>query len=295
MKTLDLKSKALKLAAQLKERIPQRQKIYFVPNAGYKVASFLEQVGLKFTTVYSVHDADYIVDDIIDSGKTFERLNSDIPFLALVSKNRKYDSHAVCAAPSSAWVDLFEEDKNIEDNLVRVLQYVGEDVNREGLLDTPKRMVKSYEKLFGGYKFTEADIKALLATAFTEQCNEMVLLKDIEFYSTCEHHFLPFYGKIHIAYIPGKKVVGISKLARLAEVYARRLQIQERMVKQITDALQKYLNPKGVMVVAEAQHFCMTSRGVEKQNSIMVTSSLRGAFKRAEVRQEFFNLTKGGK
>jgi GTP cyclohydrolase I len=302
MKKLNLISEAPKLAARLKDIIIQRfgrtpKKIFFVPTAGHKVAWLLEMVGLKFITVYNQHDAEIIIDDIIDSGETFNNYNCNHlhPFLALISKNELHKDRAIYYAPSNTWVELFEEDNNIMRNLKRVLQYIGENPEREGLIDTPKRMVASYEKLFGGYKYTEEHIKKLLSTTFSETCDEMVLLKNSEFYSTCEHHFLPFFGQLHIAYIPNKKVVGVSKLARLSEIFARRLQIQERMVNQITDNLQKYLKPKGVMVVAEAQHFCMTSRGVEKQNSIMVTSSMRGAFKQAAVRQEFFNLIGGKK
>jgi GTP cyclohydrolase I len=178
-------------------------------------------------------------------------------------------------------------------NAVRTLLInIGEDPSREGLLDTPKRVFKSYSKLYGGYQMKPEDI---LKTTFTEMSDEMVLLKDIEFYSTCEHHMLPFTGKIHIAYIPSQKdgqckVVGISKLARLVECYARRLQIQERLVNQIADALETYLGATGVMVVAEAQHQCMTSRGVEKQSSVMVTSAIRGVFKKPETRSEFLTL-----
>ena len=174
------------------------------------------------------------------------------------------------------WIKFpWEKDAGIEENIVRILQFIGEDPKREGLLDTPKRVVRSWDKLYGGYKENPKDI---LKTTFNENYDEMVLLKDIELYSTCEHHLLPFYGKIHIAYIPDKKVVGISKLARLAECFSRRLQIQERLVNQIADALQEILQPKGVAVICEAKHFCMTSRGIEKQNSNMITSALRGAF-----------------
>jgi GTP cyclohydrolase I len=153
------------------------------------------------------------------------------------------------------------------------------------------RIRKSWDKLFGGYKLNTKDI---LTATFTEgSCNEMVILKDIEFYSTCEHHFLPFIGKISIGYIPNGKVVGVSKLARLVEVYARRLQIQERMTGQIADDIMEHINAQGCMVVCEAQHMCMTSRGVEKQQSVMITSAVRGVFfNQFEVRNEFLTLIK---
>jgi GTP cyclohydrolase IA len=176
----------------------------------------------------------------------------------------------------------------IESYLKDILGYIGDDPDREGLVETPHRIVKSWEKLFGGYEQNPYDV---IKTFEDGACNEMVILKDIEFYSTCEHHFLPFFGKVHIAYIPNGKVVGVSKLARLVEVYARRLQIQERLVGQIADCISEVLNPDGVMVVCQAQHFCMISRGVEKQNSIMVTSAVRGVFKDiAKTREEFMSL-----
>jgi GTP cyclohydrolase I len=175
-------------------------------------------------------------------------------------------------------------------DIKKIIKAIGDDPDREGLKDTPLRVVKSWGRLFGGYREKAEDV---LQTVFVEgACDEMVLLKDIEFYSTCEHHMLPFFGKCSIGYIPSGRVVGISKLARLVEVFARRLQIQERLTTQIADALCTHLQPSGVMVVMEAQHFCMTARGVEKQDSIMVTSAIRGVFKLPEVRQEFLRLTK---
>lgn len=179
---------------------------------------------------------------------------------------------------------------SIEDakNAVRtILQFLGEDADREGLQETPNRVIRSWERLYGGYIRTPAEI---LKTQFSEieQYDQMVTLRDIEFYSMCEHHMLPFFGKVHIAYIPRESVVGISKLARLVEVFARRLQIQERLTQQIADAIDSCLSPQGVGVVIEAQHFCMVARGVEKQNSKMVTSALKGSLKEdASARNEF--------
>jgi len=182
--------------------------------------------------------------------------------------------------------------QNIEYKIKDILQYIGDDPGREGLINTPKRIVKSWKKLYGGYA---EDPNKILSTVFKEGvCDEMVILKNIEFYSTCEHHMLPFFGVIHIGYIPDTKVVGISKLARLVEVFARRLQIQERMTDQIAEALVKSLSPLGVFVIAEAQHFCMVSRGVEKQKSKMITSSIKGVFMtKLEARNEFLQLIKG--
>lgn len=176
----------------------------------------------------------------------------------------------------------------IEQIIAEQLEYIGENPDREGLVETPKRIRKSWDKLYGGYKMNPKD---LLKTFDKETYDQMVVLKDIEFYSTCEHHALPFFGKAHIAYIPNKKVIGVSKLARLLEIYARRMQIQERIGEQVTTFLMKELKAKGAACVLEAQHFCMTSRGVEKKNAKMVTSSLKGAFlKEPETRQEFFSM-----
>jgi GTP cyclohydrolase I len=155
-------------------------------------------------------------------------------------------------------------------------------------VDTPKRIVKSWEKLFGGYRM---DPEEILAKVFTEDCDQMVMLREIEFYSMCEHHMLPFTGKASVAYIPDGKVVGVSKLARLVECYSRRLQVQERMTNQIAGAVMKYLHPKGAGVVVSAKHLCMVARGVEKQQSTMVTSALHGVLREDErARREFLGL-----
>jgi len=178
--------------------------------------------------------------------------------------------------------------EKIEKKIRQIIQYIGEDVNREGLIETPKRVLRSFGALFAGYSQHPEDI---MKTFEEETFDQMILLKDIELYSTCEHHLLPFYGKAHIAYIPNGRVLGVSKLARLLEIYARRMQIQERIGKQVTESLMKYLKPLGAACVIEAQHFCMKARGIEKQNSIMVTSSLQGIFmERPEVRKEFFDM-----
>lgn len=178
-----------------------------------------------------------------------------------------------------------------ESTVRHILELLGEDPNREGLRETPARVVRSWSELYGGYGQDPQDI---LKTFEEGACDEMVLLRDVEFYSTCEHHMLPFFGRAHIAYLPNRKVVGVSKLARLLEIFARRLQIQERLGQQITTALDAALHPMGSACILEAQHFCMTSRGVAKQNSVMVTSSLTGAFREeAETRQELFAILGG--
>uniref|UniRef100_A0A832CYF3 GTP cyclohydrolase 1 n=1 Tax=Ignavibacterium album TaxID=591197 RepID=A0A832CYF3_9BACT len=179
--------------------------------------------------------------------------------------------------------------EKFETNIRNILIEIGEDPNREGLLSTPKRVAEAYEFLTAGY---QKDIEQVLNNAiFTEKYDEMVLVKNIDFYSMCEHHMLPFYGKVHIAYIPNGKIVGLSKIPRIVEVFARRLQVQERMTQQIADTIEKYLQPVGVAVVSEAYHMCMMMRGVEKQNSSATTSAMHGVFKEDEkTRNEFLNL-----
>lgn len=169
-----------------------------------------------------------------------------------------------------------------------ILGLLGEDASREGLLKTPTRVAKAMQFLTRGY---EQDPHEVLRSAmFHEEYRQMVIVKDIDFYSLCEHHMLPFYGKAHVAYIPNKHITGLSKVARVVEIFARRLQIQERMTTQIKECIQETLNPLGVMVVIEAQHLCMQMRGVEKQNSITVTSDFTGIFKEAKTREEFMTL-----
>ena len=184
-----------------------------------------------------------------------------------------------------------EDNKEIEfENAVKkMMLHVGEDPNREGLLETPKRVRKAYEFIYGGYN---EDPKEILTKAlFTSSNDEMVLIKDIEFYSTCEHHLLPIIGRVHVAYIPDGKVVGLSKIPRVVNVFARRMQIQEQLTEQIADAIMDAIDPKGVAVVIQARHMCMEMRGVEKINSTTSSSALRGLFKKDEkTRAEFFSL-----
>lgn len=169
-----------------------------------------------------------------------------------------------------------------------LLEGIGEDVNREGLQETPERIARMYEEIYSGM---EEDAGVHLTKTFTAENNEMIIERDIVFYSTCEHHLMPFYGKAHIAYIPDGKVAGISKLARTVEVYAKRLQIQEKMTAEIADAIMEHLKPKGVMVLVEAEHLCMTMRGVKKPGSQTITMVTRGAFAQDEKLQNtFFKL-----
>lgn len=171
-----------------------------------------------------------------------------------------------------------------------LLEGMGEDIEREGLKETPDRIARMYEEIFAGY---EDNPKTHLSKTFAVEHNEMVLEKDIAFYSMCEHHLMPFYGKAHVAYIPNGKVAGLSKLARTVEVFARRLQLQEQMTGQIADALMEYLKPQGVMIVVEAEHLCMTMRGIKKTGSQTVTVATRGLFEKNEsLQNQFFHMLK---
>ncbi len=171
-----------------------------------------------------------------------------------------------------------------------VLRLLGEDVSREGLLKTPERVAKAMLTLTRGY---EMDPEGVLNSAkFKEPYDQMVIVKDINFYSLCEHHMLPFYGKVHVAYIPNGYITGLSKIARVVDIFSHRLQVQERMTLQIKECIQRALNPLGVMVVVEAKHMCMQMRGVEKENSVTTTSDFCGAFNQAKTREEFLQLIK---
>ena len=172
-----------------------------------------------------------------------------------------------------------------------VLTLLGEDPTRDGLQKTPMRVAKAMKVLTRGYQ--QDPHKVLTDALFEEKYNQMVIVKDIDFFSMCEHHMLPFYGKAHVAYIPNGYITGLSKVARVVDIYSHRLQVQERLTQQIKDCIQETLHPLGVMVVVEAKHMCMQMRGVEKQNSITTTSDFSGAFNQAKTREEFMNLLRG--
>lgn len=256
-------------------------KVYGVPRGGWFVAMVLQKNGLA-KLVDHEQEAEMVVDDLIDSGRTKLRYTTgEVMFWSPIVKNEK------------DWVSFpWESKKKIdhEDIIVRYLEAIGEDPCREGLLETPKRVVKSWKELYSGY---DDHAENHLSKCFESSSKEMVICKDIEFYSMCEHHMIPFVGMAHIGYIPNGRVVGLSKLARTVEVFSRRLQIQEQLCEQIADALMKHVPQiDGCAVVVQSKHFCMCSRGVSKQNSQMITSSLRGKFNESDVRKEFLSLIK---
>ena len=190
--------------------------------------------------------------------------------------------------------DLFDAEttQSISNHITKILEQLGEDPDREGLKKTPDRVAKSYQFLMQGYAQDPREI--LEGALFEEAHSEMILVRDIEVYSLCEHHMLPFFGRAHVAYIPNGKIVGLSKIPRVVDVFARRLQVQERLTIQVRDAIEEVLNPQGVGVVIEARHLCMMMRGAEKQNSTTTTSAMAGEFMESATRSEFMRLIRDG-
>ncbi len=260
--------------------------VFGIPKNGMLLAGFLPHIiGCRVT--HKASEATVIFDDLIDSGRTKQKYRDLFPdkdFVAAYDKQKE---------KGLGWIVFpWENEKaDKEEVVLRLLEQIGEDPTREGLLETPKRVVEMHKEVFGGYSQNPEDILKVFKDG---ACDEMVLLKDIEFYSYCEHHMVPFMGKAHIAYLPNGKVIGVSKLARLLDIFARRLQIQERIGQQVVEALMKYLEPLGAACIIEAQHLCMKSRGVKKQSSVMVTSAMRGVFREdAAARAELMSLIKG--
>lgn len=250
------------------------KKYYGVPRGGQYIAALLNPVDTP-------EEADIIIDDLIDSGATMERYRNQYPnkpFVALFDKRDTKDG----------WLQFpweVEGDKEIEDNVRRILQYF-DDANREGLKDTPKRYVKFLKEFLGtpDFNFTTFD---------SEGMDQMIVQTNIPFYSLCEHHLAPFYGVAHVAYIPNEKIVGLSKLARTVDLYARKFQNQERITSQVAERLMQELDAKGVAVVMTAQHLCMSMRGVKKHDTHTTTSKLLGVFKEdLNTRNEFLNYIK---
>lgn len=261
-------------------------RVYGVPRGGAPVA-----LALGLSIVDNPEDADIFVDDLIDSGATMEKLCDEYPgkpFYPLIDKRDELGWAGV-------WVVFPWEgtgEAGIEDNIRRVIQFIGDDSEREGLAETPKRVAKAYGEWFSGYGVDPDSVLKVFEDG-AENVDEMVVVKDITFYSHCEHHMAPFFGSVTIAYIPDGKIVGLSKLHRLTQIFARRLQVQERMTTQIADALEKALKPKGLGVLVKARHLCVESRGIQQTKSETVTSAIRGRLKESpEARAEFMLLAK---
>lgn len=283
--------------------------IHGVPRGGSVAAAVIaERLGACLVSTLDpwLDDPDHVlvVDDIVDSGKTRSRY-SHFPFVALVGfQDDQERAHCkVARRVPRDWVNFWWEimpltheevaQEGVQDNILRILQYIGEDPNRDGLRETPARVMRSYDELFSGYRVE--DVSTVFKTFESGAYDQIVLLKDCPFYSMCEHHMLPFTGTAHVAYIPSPegKIVGISKLARLLEVFSRRLQIQERIGQQVTSALMENLEPLGAACVIESEHLCMGMRGVNRP-STMVTSSVEGVFReKVEARNELMELIRG--
>ena len=284
----------LDLAGEMQNRILTKLagydtiKVYAVPTGGVNamLALFALDGANKFHVTEDWTQADVIVDDLIDTGRTMERFG-DHYFEALIDKRTW--------AHGDDWIVWpWEGDAvgGIEDNITRLLQYVGEDPSRGGLLETPKRVAKAWAFWCSGYEQKPEDILKVFEDG-AEGVDEMVVVKDIPFYTHCEHHMAPFFGTATIAYLPNKKIVGLSKLSRLLDIYARRLQVQERLGCQVADAIMEHLGALGCGVVIKARHLCMESRGICKQGSSTTTSALRGLFKEdPAVRSEFLQLAR---
>lgn len=277
--------------------------VYGIPNGGNVPAACLAN-SLGLTVLAEPVKGCIIIDDIVDSGQTIMSTLSELPLpssyktVCLHQHERSKLFAAFYASKirigADFWIDYFWEKSGtggIEENVTRIIQYIGDDPTRPGVLETPARVVKSWKELFSGYNDSA---EKHLSKVFDSKADEMVILKDIVFNSYCEHHMLPFSGVAHIGYIPDGKVVGLSKLARTVDVYAKRLQIQEGLTEQIVDAMIEHIpKVKGAAVVLEGRHSCMSCRGVNKQGASMVTSALRGVFKDPTVRAEFMGFIKG--
>ncbi len=270
--------------------------IYPIPRGGIPVAIALsEKLNLPLTDV--TKKGTLVVDDLVDSGRTREKY-LDYDFACIHVKSNAKLQPEFYVDKKDGWIEYWWEKMSgetpVQDAIMRIIEYIGDDPNRQGLIETPKRVIRSFDELYAGYK---QDPNDLLKTFDSDGYDQLVLIKDIELYSMCEHHVLPFIGRAHVGYIPKGKVIGVSKIARVVDLYSRRLQIQERLSEQIASCIEKWLNPAGVACVIEAVHFCMRMRGVSKQNSTMVTSSLKGVFledseKGRAARTEFMGLIK---
>jgi GTP cyclohydrolase I len=271
-------------------------KLHAIPRGGipalYAILAMAEPLVLSRLRVTDTpQDADVFVDDIIDSGRTMKSYCDEYPgrpFYALVDKTSLNDQ-------SLGWV-VFpwegSQENGLEDNIVRMLQFIGEDPTRGGLVETPHRVAAAWRDWCSGYTVSPADVLKTFEDGAADY-DEMVLVKDIPFYSHCEHHMAPFFGTASVAYIPQGRIVGLSKVSRLVDVFAKRLQVQERLTNEIVGALMTNLLPKGAGVLIKARHLCMESRGVRQQGHVTITCALRGAMKDdAKARSEFLSLTR---
>lgn len=263
--------------------------VYGIPSGGIVLAAmFADRLKLTLLSSRSVGPV-VLIDDIIDSGDTIDKFRKpgDLVYSMVARQATALKADRVYAL-SEDWAVFPWEHKDIPgaEVIARMIQLIGDDPTRSGLKETPQRVVKAWGELFKGYQASEPNY-----TVFDEPHDQMIVSRDIAFYSFCEHHLLPFFGKAHIAYIPQGRVLGLSKLARVVDYFARRLQVQERLTEQIADKIDQVLDPLGVGVVLQGSHMCMMARGVQQASSIMVTSAVRGALKQeGSARAEFLQL-----
>lgn len=287
------------MAAELASSIPAGAKVYGIPRGGVPVAYLLAGYN-GIHVVNEPNDADLLVDDIIDSGITAGEWGDRYckPVRALIDRCNPETNGATARRFLTGWLVFpWEGDAegSFEDNIRRLLQFIGENPQRGGLLETPHRVAKAWSHWTSGYQKDPAKILKVFEDG-ADGCDEMVIVKDIPFYTHCEHHLAPFFGTATVAYIPNGKIVGLSKLSRVVDLFARRLQVQERLTNQIADALETNLQPKGVGVVIRARHLCIESRGIAQQGSVTVTSAVRGALKGdAKARAEFMAIAQDAK
>lgn len=262
-------------------------KVFGIPRGGTIIAAMMD------SPVSTPMEAEYIVDDIIDTGRTAREWSDkfNLPVLAIIDRISR-PADAALGWVVFPWEIFTPEVAGPTENVIRLLEFIGEDPKREGLLDTPKRVVKALAEMTGGYKMQLGEV----VKTFKAESDEMVILTGIRFSSLCEHHMLPFSGVASIGYLPGETILGISKLARLVNMFAHRLQIQERLTSEIANAIQTAIKPKGVGVVMEAHHNCMGCRGVRQPDARMITSAMLGVFRdRPEARAEFLKLVQQGR
>lgn len=291
----DIDERVTQLAEELSDT--PMNGVYGIPRGGAIPAALLAG-RLHVPLLAAPQDGCVVIDDLVDTGRTFEALREahGADWMAVALYRKSWSPEGVLSAPAvpvpdNAWIVFPWEDKAESaptDAVVRLLSFIGEDPTRDGLIDTPSRVVRALAEMTQGY---QADVPKLLSTTFDVACDEVVLVRDIDFVSLCEHHMLPFTGTATVGYKPGARVVGLSKVARLVDAYAQRLQVQERMTNQIADAMVEHLGAEGVGVVLSASHGCMSCRGIRKSGVRMVTSALRGLFREdARARAEFLAL-----
>lgn len=307
----DCKLAARALSAKLTERFGMRPlRVWGIPRGGFNAALLLcTEAPHMFVMADSAADAGLAIDDIVSSGRTAQRVKQvhgldtavlfghdfDPPFDFILGIGRLLTKEeGFVNFPWEQQIESTEHD-SAHDAVTRMLQAIGEDPHREGLRETPNRVVKAWGEWFKGYGQNPADVLKVFEDG-AEGYGEMVLLTNIPVYSHCEHHVTPFVGVAHVAYIPNGKIVGLSKLARIVEIFSRRLQVQERMTNQIADCIEEHLKPQGVAVVVQAKHFCMATRGVKMPNVDTHTSAMRGAFfDNPQTRAEFMSLVQAAK